>query len=56
MTWTVLLLQPDYIAEDFGSDTYQVHVEAANAAAAIEKAQQNVAGAEGEPDDFYCLA
>lgn len=26
--WTVVLLRPDYIAEEYGEDTYVAHVEA----------------------------
>lgn len=37
--WTVLLLRPDYIADDYGTDTYMTAVEAVSAAAAAKAAQ-----------------
>lgn len=38
--WSVLLLYPDYIAEDFGSETYYALVRADCAASAIDAAQR----------------
>jgi hypothetical protein len=62
--FTVLLLYPDYLASDFGHETYMTSVEAENPTRAITKAQEAVTEAvtaQGgyvdtvRPDDFYCL-
>ena len=37
--WTVLLLRPDYYADEYGTDTYLAHVEAENAERAVYRAQ-----------------
>ena len=39
MKFTVLLLYPDYLANNYGEDTYLAHVEAVSPADAAEKAQ-----------------
>lgn len=39
MKYTVLLLRPDYIADEFGKDTYMAHVEASGVDRAIRTAQ-----------------
>lgn len=49
--WTVLLLRPDYIADDYGTDTYMTHVEAENAAAAVEAAQTEAYEADHDEDE-----
>ena len=41
--YTVLLLRPDYVADDFGTDTYLAQVEADSAGAAVLAAQAEVA-------------
>lgn len=38
--YTVLLLRPDYIADDYGQDTYLAHVWAIDVLTAQETAQQ----------------
>lgn len=48
--WTVLLLRPDYLASDYGTDTYLAHVEAESASAAVYAAQQEVAGIDSAAD------
>lgn len=64
--YTVLLLRPDYIADEFGKDTYLAHVVANGPALAAEKAQMEAwvtdnggpdeieNDADGEPSD-YCV-
>ena len=57
---TVLLLYPDYIADEFGKETYLAHVMAAHSAQAIEKAQQDALLAnpdwdDTDPEDFHVL-
>ena len=51
--YTVLLLRPDYMADEFGKDTYLAHVSANGAQEAQCKAQAEVISVdyEGEPDD-----
>jgi hypothetical protein len=55
--WTVLLLRPDYAAEDFGHDTLTLHVKAVTEACAAEAARKRACGLDGtdEPADYYCL-
>lgn len=58
--YTVFLLYPDYIADEFGKETYLAHVMAAHSAQAIEKAQQAVLLAnpdwdDVDPEDFHVL-
>ena len=55
--WTVLLLRPDYVAEDFGHDTLTLHVKAVTEACAAEAAQKRAYELDGtdEPADYYCL-
>lgn len=57
MKYTVLLLRPDYVASDFGQDTYLAHVEAGSVAEAQVLAQLEAAEAdrEEEPTDYYTL-
>jgi|GEM_PF-1400609 len=61
--YTVLLLYPDYMASDFGHETYLAWVEAPDAGKAIRVAQEEVmqssdseSDTERDPDDFHCLA
>lgn len=42
MKYTVLLLRPDYIADEFGKDTYLAWVEAPSIKHAVEVAQMEV--------------
>ena len=60
--YTVLLLYPDYVADEFGKETYLSWVEAESPEQAIAKAQKMVwaANTYGEddplvPDDFHPL-
>ena len=58
--YTVLLLYPDYLADQYGLDTYLAHVDAENHAKAIRKAQVQALRAQGayavaSADDFYPL-
>ena len=57
MKYTVLLLRPDYIASDYGQDTYLAWVEADDVAEAQVLAQLEAAEAdrEKEPSDYYTL-
>ena len=60
--YTVLLLYPDYVADEFGKETYLAWVEAESPEQAIAKAQKMawVDNTDGEddplvPDDFHPL-
>ena len=48
--YTVLLLRPDYIASEFGKDTYLAHVVANGVKEAQEKAQSDALDADHYPD------
>lgn len=61
--YTVLLLRPDYMTDNYGQDTYQSWVLAVDVAAAIRAAQEganasDAAGVEelGSPEDYFVLA
>lgn len=61
--YTVLLLRPDYMTDNYSQDTYQAWVLAADVAAAIRAAQEganasDTAGVEepGSPEDYFALA
>lgn len=49
--YSVLLLYPDYLADDFGHDTYYAHVMASDPASAVREAQQEAMAANTGPDD-----
>lgn len=49
--YTVLLLRPDYIADDYGQDTYLAHVEAFDVLTAQETAQREAYQTDGFFDD-----
>ena len=49
--YTVLVLRPDYIASEYGKDTYLAHVEAASVGAAQAQAQVEARDSDQEPDD-----
>lgn len=49
--YTVLLLRPDYIADEFGHDVYLTHVDAPTPRAAIRAAQDEVRLADGDVAD-----
>jgi hypothetical protein len=55
--WTVLLLRPDYAAEDFGHNTLTLHVKAVTEGRAVEAARKRARELDGtdEPVDYYCL-
>lgn len=55
--YTVLLLVPDYVATEFGHETYLAHVAADTPAKALVKAQWLAANAIHDvgPDDFHVL-
>ena len=61
--YTVLLLRPDYMTDNYGQDTFQTWVLAPDVAAAIRAAQEganaaDAAGVEelGSPEDYFALA
>ena len=70
--YTVILLYPDYLAENFGQDTWAGHVQAKNAKAAVAKARKKLIGpwksktaadvngdlvdVSSDPDDFFLIA
>ena len=53
--YTVLLLYPDYIADEFGKETYLAHVMAQGAREAITQAQENALVDNDGTEDFYPL-
>ena len=57
--FTVLLLRPDYAADNFGEDTYLAHVRAETPTEAITLAQQKVTKLDALDDtgstDYYPL-
>lgn len=50
--YTVLLLYPDSIANDYGHETYLAHVMANSPAAAVSEAQSHAAETNGFPDTY----
>lgn len=59
MKYTVVLLYPDYLAQDFGSDTYINTAEADNArdaAGAIQKMAADANNGDAPPEDFGVIA
>lgn len=57
--YSVLLLYPDYIANNYGQETYFTHIEATRPADAAKFAQCQLAlefdDGGGAPDDFFVL-
>lgn len=53
--FTVLLLRPDYMTDNFGHDTYLTFVFASGAANAIEFARDEIRAQDQDPADFHCL-
>lgn len=43
-TYTVLLLRPDYVTDDYGQDTYMTNVEATTVKTAVRRARLEVLG------------
>ena len=63
MKYTVILLRPDYMAGNFGQDTYMDHVEAPDAISAVQEARTGAINAdygddayEALPGDYFVLA
>lgn len=60
--YTVLLLRPDHVADNYGQDTYQAWVGALNPRQAVRFAQDEACHADfgddpcGNPDDYHVLA
>lgn len=57
--YTVLLLFPDYLASDFGSDTYMSCVAADSPEEALRKVREKACLENGQDleqaEDFFCL-
>lgn len=53
--FTVLLLYPDYMVDNFGQETYLAHVFASDTANAIAYARNEIRAQDQDPSDFYCL-
>lgn len=57
--WTILLLRPDYTADNYGQDTYQTVITAPTAARALELARKEACGIDNNDlehkEDYYCL-
>ena len=58
--WTVLLLYPDYMSDNYGLETYLDVVEAVDPREALRLAQTNAQASAGEdvvsdPTDFACV-
>lgn len=55
--YTVLLLRPDYVAQEFGKDTFCAYIYAKDAQDAVDKARKEacLVDLEDEPEDYYCL-
>lgn len=51
--YTAVLLRPDYLAEQYGIDTYVATVEADSMKGAVEKAQEEVFQADSA-DGMHC--
>ena len=58
-TYSVLLLYPDYMADDYGQDTFYTSVQAEIPARAVALCQQEAMASNGDddndPEDFYPL-
>lgn len=48
--WTVILLYPDYCANNFGQDTYYTWVEADSLTRAVDKARSKCRNSNKDPD------
>ena len=53
--FTVLLLRPDYMTDNFGQDTYLAYVFAPNANTAIDRAREELRAPDQDPLDYHCL-
>lgn len=62
MKYTVILLRPDYVTNNYGQDTYMECVEAADPSAALAEVRRMVIevdgddGAGADPTDYFCIA
>jgi hypothetical protein len=60
LEWTILLLRPDYTADNYGQDTYQTVITAPTAARALELARKEACGIDNNDlehkEDYYCLS
>jgi len=54
--YTVILLRPDYIAGDYGRDTFMHHVEAKSPISAVAKARQSAIDIDLEANDYFVIA
>jgi hypothetical protein len=58
--WTVLLLRPDYVANNYGQDTYSVRVSAKSPRKAVMQACLDAAAVDEVPGaqagDYFCLS
>ena len=59
LEWTILLLRPDYAADNYGQDTYQTVITAPTAARALELARKEACGIDNNGpecrEDYFCL-
>ena len=56
--WTVLLLKPDYVAEQYGEDTFMTLVQATTPGKALTRARKQAEAADDvadSGDDYTCL-
>lgn len=51
--YTVLLMLPEYTADNYGEDTQAMHVVAHDPTEAVQVAQKLAAGTEDDPDDYH---
>lgn len=49
--FTVLLVYPDFLSENYGKETYLAHVDASDPEDAIHRAQLQACAANAVPDD-----
>lgn len=60
LEWTILLLRPDYTADNYGPDTYQAVTTAPTAARALELARKEACEVDKNGpecrEDYYCLS
>jgi hypothetical protein len=59
-SYTVILLRPDYITDNYGQDTLLRHVDATGVKEALTKARKEVMKSDGTldqaPQDYFCIA
>lgn len=58
--WTVILLYPDYMAENYGQKTFMTSVDAETPEAAVAAARKEVSESEDtelqDPEDMFVIA